>query len=140
MKLNTTKYSPIAFHGGLLWARIVLGVLMILNHGLPKIEKYEVLKTEFYNFMGLGPQFSLTLAILAEVMCSLLIIFGLFTRLATIPLIITMIVAVSANNWAVLGKAEMGFLYLAGFVFLFLIGPGSYSLDEKMNNQKRFFK
>lgn len=139
MKLNTTKYSPIALHGALLWTRIVLGVLMILNHGLPKIEKYEVLKVEFYNFMGLGPQFSLILAILAEVMCSLLIVFGLFTRLATIPLIVTMLVAVSTNSWAVLGKAEMGFLYLTGFVLLLLIGPGSYSLDEKMNNQKRIF-
>ncbi|SRR5690554_3766329 len=139
MKLNSTNYSPVALNGGLLGLRIVLGVLMILNHGLPKIEKYEVLQTEFHNFMGLGPQFSLILAILAEVLASLLIIFGLFTRLASIPLIITMIVAVSVNNWAFMGKAEMGFLYLAGFLFLFLTGPGSYSLDEKMNTRKRFF-
>ncbi|MCB0581200.1 MAG: DoxX family membrane protein, partial [Phaeodactylibacter sp.] len=47
--------------------------------------------------MGLGPEISLALATFAEVGCALLVILGLFTRWATAPLAITMMVAISAN-------------------------------------------
>lgn len=135
MKLSTVKISPQSLNFGLLVFRLCLGGLMIANHGWMKIINYESLKNEFISFLGFGSHVSLILAIIAEVLCSLLLIFGLYTRLALVPLIVTMIVAISVHNWEIFGKAEMGFMYLIGFVFLFLVGPGDKSIDARMNKR-----
>ncbi|MBA5793769.1 DoxX family protein [Flavobacterium sp. xlx-214] len=135
MKLNATKIDPKLLNIGLLLIRLSLGGLMIANHGWMKIIKYEVLKTEFFDFIGLGSNISLILAIVAEVLCSILLVFGLYTRLALIPLIVTMLVAISSHGWEIFGAAEIGFLYLLGYVFLFLVGPGDKSIDARMNKR-----
>lgn len=135
MKLNTTKISSKFLSVGLLLFRICLGGLMIANHGWVKIVNFEVLKTQFFNFLGLGSQTSLVLAVVAEILCSILLIFGLYTRLALIPLIVTMLVAVGTHGWQIFGDAEMGFLYFIGFVFLFIVGPGDKSIDARMNKR-----
>lgn len=135
MKLSTTKISPKSLNIGLLIFRLCLGGLMIANHGWMKIINYETLKNEFVSFLGLGSHVSLILAIVAELLCSLLLIFGLYTRLALVPLIITMLVAIGVHNWEIFGKAEMGFLYLIGFVLLFILGPGDKSIDARMNKR-----
>lgn len=135
MKLNTTKISPKLLSVGLLLFRLCLGGLMIANHGWIKIVNFEVLKTQFLNFLGLGSQISLILAITAEILCSILLIFGLYTRVVLIPLIITMLVAIGTHRWQIFGEAEMGFLYLLGFVFLFIVGPGDNSIDARMNKR-----
>lgn len=137
MKISNTQTSPSAMNWGLLFLRVCLGALMIANHGWVKIINYESLKTEFMNFLGFGSQFSLILAVTAEILCSILLIFGLYTRFALIPLIITMLVAMGVNGWDVFGKAEMSFLYFIGFVFLLISGPGDNSIDARMN--KRIF-
>ena len=138
MKLSTTKISPKTLSFGLLLFRLCLGGLMIVNHGWVKIVNLEVLKTQFFNFLGLGSQISLILAITAEILCSILLIFGLYTRVALIPLIVTMLVAVGTHGWQIFGEAEMGFLYLLGFVFLFIVGPGDNSIDARMNKRTYF--
>lgn len=135
MKLSTTKISPKLLSVGLLLFRLCLGGLMIANHGWIKIVNFEVLKTQFLNFLGLGSQISLILAITAEILCSILLIFGIYTRVVLIPLIITMLVAVGTHGWQIFGEAEMGFLYLLGFVFLFIVGPGDNSIDARMNKR-----
>lgn len=135
MKLNTTKISTNLLHIGLLLLRLSLGGFMIVNHGWMKITKYEVLKIEFVSFLGLGSNTSLILAIVAEVLCSILLIFGLYTRLALLPLIITMLVAINFHGWEIFGDAELSFVYLIGFVFILLVGPGDKSIDARMNKR-----
>ena len=135
MKLSTTKISPKLLSVGLLLFRLCLGGLMIANHGWIKIVNFEVLKTQFLNFLGSGSQISLILAITAEILCSILLIFGIYTRVVLIPLIITMLVAIGTHGWKIFGEAEMGFLYLLGFVFLFIVGPGDNSIDARMNKR-----
>lgn len=135
MKLNTTKISPSLLNAGLLMLRVILGGLMIANHGWTKIIKYDILKTEFLDLFGLGSNVSLILAIVGEVLCSLLLILGLYTRFSLIPLIITMLVAIGTHGWDIFGKAELGFLYLIGFIFLLLVGPGQNSIDAKINKR-----
>jgi putative oxidoreductase len=72
------------------------------------------------------------LATFAEVLCALLVMVGLFTRWAVVPLIITMLVAVFiANMGEPLPKIELGLLYLTAFVAIGLAGPGWYSLDAQ---------
>jgi putative oxidoreductase len=80
--------------------------------------------------MGLGQTMSLALVVFAEFFCSLFLILGLFTRLATIPLIITMCVVVFKVSKAdVFGDAQTATLYLIGYVALLFTGPGKVSVD-----------
>ena len=118
----------------LLLLRITFGGLMFLNHGLGKFNRLtggEEIK--FMDFMGLGPEISLGLVVLAEAVCAILIVLGLFTRLATIPLIITMLVAIFMVHWNdPFGDKEMALLYLIPFITLFFSGAGKYSIDDKI--------
>lgn len=117
---------------GLLILRLALGAFMIYGHGWGKLMK--VLAGAPYEFgdpIGLGPGVSLFLAAFAEVICSLLLMLGLFTRWATIPLIITMAVALlSVHISDPFPQQEKVLLYLVSFVVLLITGPGAYSLDE----------
>ncbi len=135
MKLGTTKISPKLLSIGLLLLRVSLGGLMIANHGWVKIINYETLKTQFFNFLGLGSEISLILAIVAEILCSILLIFGLYTRVALIPLLVTMLVAAGVHGWQIFGEAELSFIYFIGFVFLLIVGPGDKSIDARMNKR-----
>ncbi len=125
----STRYSAGAFNTAILLFRIVIGGLM-LKHGYDKLSNFEKGSAEFMNFMGLGSKLSYGLVIFAEFFCSLLLIMGLFTRFATIPLIITMLVIIfKVGNGDVFGKAEIAALYLGGYVLLLLVGPGKASVD-----------
>lgn len=114
---------------GLLILRIGFALLMI-PHGWAKFMKFEDLQTKFMDFMGLGPTISLGLVIFSELICSILLAFGLLTRWATIPLVITAIVILSAHNWDVFGESELGTAYLIGYLAILFLGPGKYSLDS----------
>ncbi|NDV47635.1 DoxX family protein [Paludibacter sp. 221] len=115
---------------GLLIFRLAVGILM-LTHGLQKIANYETLKLAFPDPIGLGSSFSLTLIILAEFGCSILIILGLFTRLATIPLMFGMIVAgFVVHGGDPFAVKELSVLYLLMYVVLILTGAGKYSVDH----------
>jgi len=88
-KLTSTSYTTGAFNAGVLILRLGLGGLM-MKHGYGKLANFAQYKSQFMNFMGIGQTASLSLAIFAEFFCALFILIGLFTRLATIPLIVTM--------------------------------------------------
>ncbi|MDX1408063.1 MAG: DoxX family protein, partial [Saprospiraceae bacterium] len=63
--------------------------------------------------------------------CAALLVAGLATRLAAIPLMITMAVAfflVHADD-PVLDR-EVAMLYLVVYAVIYLIGPGRFSLDQ----------
>lgn len=115
----------------LLVMRVVFGFFMIALHGWPKFQRlFSGEEIQFINFLGLGEQFSLALAVFAELICSIFLILGLMTRLACIPLIITMFVAVFVANFgSPLAKLELGILYMSAFIALFYMGSGKYSLD-----------
>lgn len=122
--------QPIGLSLGLLWLRLAIGGMM-LAHGLPKLISLLSGTIEFPDPLGLGPQLSLILAISAEVGCSLLLIFGLFTRLATLPLIITMGVAFLIIHGAdPYFKKETPLLYLVSYLTLLLTGAGPFSFDQ----------
>ncbi len=71
------------------------------------------------------------LARVAIVGCSVLILLGLGTRIAVIPLIVTMLVAVFiVHSGDPFAKQEMGLHYLLVYIMLLLTGSGKYSLDR----------
>ena len=128
-KLLSTKYSAGAFSAAILVLRLGTGLLM-MNHGYDKLIHFGSMHNKFMNFMGIGTSLSLALVIFAEFFCSIFLVLGLFTRLATIPLIIAMSVALfKAHNAEVFGKGELPGLYLAAYFVLLVVGPGRVSVD-----------
>lgn len=115
---------------GVLFLRVGFSLMMISGHGYPKLQKYLSGDRAFGDPLGLGEETSLLLAVLAKFVCSLLLIFGLFTRAVLIPLLLTMLVALFLVLGSdPLGKQELPLLYALAYLTLFLVGPGKYSLD-----------
>ena len=129
-KLLSTNYSAGAFNTAMLFLRIVAGGLM-LAHGYDKMVHFNETAAQMMNFMGIGSKASTALVIFAEFFCSMLLILGLFTRLACIPLIICMSVALfMAHNGDFLGKGQVAALFLICYVVLLLVGAGKVSVDS----------
>lgn len=128
--LLSTRYSAGAFNTAMLLLRIVMGGLL-LKHGYDKMVHFEETSAHMMNFLGIGTKATTALVIFAEFFCSLLVIIGLFTRLACIPIIITMCVALfMAHNGDFFGQGQAATLYLIGFVVLLLVGAGKVSVDS----------
>lgn len=131
-KLLSTKYSAGAFSAAVFILRITVGAIM-LHHGYNKLIHFADMQPKFMNFLGLGSTVSLSMVIFAEFFCSAFLILGLFTRLATIPLIIAMGVALwKVHHFEVFGDGEVPALYLGAYITLLLVGPGKASLDSMM--------
>ena len=128
--LNPGTYAK-QINIALLFLRIAIGVFM-LTHGTGKLTSLlSGGPIQFADPIGIGPAASLALAVFAEVICSLFLIFGVATRLAVIPLIITMVVAgfiVHAED--LFRVKEMAFLYLSTFITIAISGAGKFSVDN----------
>ena len=112
-------------------------LLLILNHGLLKFTNLiSGREIKFGDPIGLGPEVSFILVVFAEFFCSLLIIAGLGTRFAAIPLIINFIVIIFVVHiHDPLSRNELPLFYLISFVSLLIIGGGKYSLDYLLFNK-----
>ena len=116
---------------GLLILRVSLSAFM-LTHGLPKLSRLlEGNADGFPDPLGIGSTMSLVLAVIGEALAPVMIIPGLMTRLATIPVITAMSVAAFiVHSGDPFGGREMAFLYLTGFIAVLILGPGKYSADQ----------
>ncbi|MDL2251835.1 DoxX family protein [Odoribacter sp. OttesenSCG-928-J03] len=121
----------------LLLVRLFIGILMLL-HGFPKLMNFSTVSMTFPDPFGLGSPFALFLALGAEVGCSLLLIMGGLTRLASFVLVINMLVAAFyAHAGDPFQAKELAILYLAFYLLIFLMGAGRYSLDQLVFDCKR---
>ncbi len=128
-KILLTK-KPISIDLGILLLRLAGGGAM-LTHGWPKLLKVLDGNFAFGDPLGIGEGPSLILAVFAEVLCSVLMILGLATRWAAIPLIITMAVALLiVHGPDDFGAKEKALLFLAIYLAVYFTGPGKYSLDK----------
>ncbi len=122
----------------LLTGRIGFSGLM-LTHGYPKL--MQLISGEpvsFTSVLGMSATVSLVLAVFAEFLCSLLIIFGYYTRLAAIPLIITMSVAAfHIHGDDPLASKEKSLLFMLFYVMLLFTGGGKYAADYLLLKKKR---
>lgn len=78
-----------------------------------------------------------------EILCGILVLLGFFTRLATIPLIIIMLVAISTTKidilvndgfWAMMHGGRTDWAMLIGSIFLLIKGGGLWSVDRRLDN------
>ncbi|TKK69742.1 DoxX family protein [Ilyomonas limi] len=127
---NSINYSSTAFNTAMLLLRVSFGAVLMVKHGFAKLMNFATLEHTFYNFMGLGPKFSLILILFAEIFCSLLIVLGLFTRWACIPLIIAMLVIIyGADAGKDFLESELAIFFLTAFAAILFCGPGGISVD-----------
>lgn len=136
-KIISVKHSSVTADTALLIARVGIGVLM-LTHGIPKlIMLFSGAPVQFPPIMGMSAEASLALAVFAEVICSIFLIVGFATRLAVIPIAITMLVAVlfihSADPFA---KQEPALQYLLVYLVLLFAGSGRFSFDYLLQTRK----
>jgi len=132
--------NPLSTDIAALLLRVGIGGLMLFGHGLGKFQKLMAGgEIRFVEYFGLPASVNLGLAVFAEFFCAILIILGLKTRLASIPLAITMFIAafvVHVNDaWFQMnaaegsGSKEFALLYLIPVLALFFLGSGKYSID-----------
>lgn len=140
---------------GLLILRLGVGGFL-LTHGVGKVKMLAVGNFEqMGDPIGIGPVASLVLITLAEFLCSILVMLGLGTRFAAIPVVIAMavaaFVALGGEPWTLEKAAQKFFagetqfpaakegalLYLIPFLALVFTGAGRYSLDAWIGQYRR---
>ena len=111
-------------------ARVGIAALM-LTHGVPKLVMlFSEQAIQFPPVFGMSSKVSLALTVFAEFLCSLFLLVGLATRLASIISSITMLVAAlyihAADPFLV---KEMSLHFLLVYLVLIVAGIGRYSID-----------
>lgn len=123
--------EPISEDFGYFFLRATAGGTMLWQHGWPKLMGFTERMDSFADPFGLGSTFSLVLIVFAEVVCSALVVLGLWTRAALIPLIIGMaVIAFMVKGDADFKEKELALVYLFAFVALLFTGSGRFSVDR----------
>jgi putative oxidoreductase len=138
--LNTPDRSP----APLLLVRGVAGFVFLLE-GILKFVSPDKLGVGRFVKIGIpSPEVLAPFVGVVEIACGLLIIFGLLTRLAALPLIIDMLVAIATTKvpilrhsgfWDMAHEARLDFAMLASSSVLLSVGAGTHSIDAWL--QKR---
>lgn len=137
---NSSKVNDTVLNGLILVIRLFVGISM-LTHGLPKLEKLIANdKIEFMNFLGLGSAISLVLVVFAEFLCSVFIMLGFLTRFATIPLMVTMLIAFFVVHGSdPYATKELSLVYFFFYLTIFVLGSGKFSLDWLFSKKEALY-
>jgi putative oxidoreductase len=135
LKLRHLSFLPKSSNAGLLILRLSVGLSMLLLHGRDKLLNFSATAEKFPALFGMSSTVNAGLAVFAEVVCSALLILGLFTRFAALMLAITMGTAFFIIHKSSLiagpGSGELALVYLVAYVTLLFTGAGKFSVDRK---------
>jgi putative oxidoreductase len=119
--------------------RVLVG-WVFLSEGIQKFLFPDSLGVGRFVKIGIPwPQFMALFVGVVEIVCGTLLLIGLVTRLATVPLLIDIAVAIYSTKivtfakngfWGTLHEARTDVSMLLGLVFLLLVGAGAWSLDS----------
>jgi uncharacterized membrane protein YphA (DoxX/SURF4 family) len=132
--------------------RLLVGLVVFLPEGIQKLAFPDILGAGRFASIGIPyPELLGPFVGVVETVCGMLIIVGLFTRVAAIPLIIIMIVAIVSTKvpillghdfwifhvqklprygfWSMAHEARADFDMLLGSLYLLIEGAGAWSLD-----------
>lgn len=143
MKKGTLKFNLINTGDDrkTIFIRLIVGLIFI-SEGIQKYLFLEVLGPAF--FQGVGFQHAFFWAYFTgafEISCGILILFGLLTRLASIPLLIIMITAFITTKlpllatkgfWTFTHEYRIDFALTVLLILLFVYGGGKWSFDSRV--------
>ncbi len=142
--------------GWTILVRLLVGLIVFLPEGIQKLAYADVLGTGRFAKIGIpSPELMGPFVGVVEIICGTLIILGLFTRLAAVPLIIIMIVALISTKlpillghdvgifhlsadmkrtgfWSAMHESRADLTMLLGCIYLLIVGAGKWSLDASM--------
>jgi putative oxidoreductase len=127
--ISTDLQSPLA-NFGILFFRVAVGTELIVVHGLKKLGIGVPTPEVIPNPFGFPGAFNDFVAIAANVYLPVLVVLGLFTRLAAIPAMI-----VTATGYFIMHgndsliERDIPFMYSVAMLTIAMIGGGKYSLD-----------
>ena len=124
---------------GLLFLRVSGGLFLVWVHGLPKLLDFTAQLQLIEDPFHLGAHLTLILAIFAEVVCPLLIVAGVLARLACVPILFVLLVAllVVHPQWSV-AEGQFGWLLLILFTTVFIAGPGRLAISVRLPGVLRY--
>lgn len=131
-------------HRAFILLRLMVGVVF-LSEGIQKFLFADKIGAGRFSKIGLpNPGFLGPFVGCFEIVCGMLVLIGFFTRVAVIPLIIIMLVAIyttkleilaSQGFWAMMHESRTDWAMLLGSIFLLIKGGGRWSIDYRI--QKR---
>lgn len=123
----------------LLFLRSSGALFLLCVHGLPKLLDFSGQLASIEDPFHLGAQLTLCLSIFAEVLCPLLILFGVLARLACLPILFLLLVALLAVHpeWTV-QEGQFAWLLLIIFTSVLIAGPGRLALNARFAGALRY--
>ena len=129
-------------HRSVLMVRIAVG-LIFLTQGILKYIDPNMGVVRFTRIGFPHPYFTAHFVGAFEVVCGILILLGLWTRLGSIPLLVVITTAIATTKIPELFRANQGFWYMASdartdfamfccLIFLISAGGGSWSVDARL--------
>ena len=124
---------------GLLFLRVSGALFLLWVHGLPKLLHYSEQLKLIEDPFHLGASITLLLAIFAEVLCPLLIVAGVLVRLACLPVLFVLLVAllIVHPQWS-LAEGQFGWLLLILFTSILIAGPGPLAFNHRFSGAFRY--
>lgn len=123
--------------------RLLVGAVF-LAEGIQKFLFPAALGVGRFAKIGLpAPEFLAPFVGVVEITCGVLVIVGLLTRWAAVPLLIDMVVAITTTKipmlhtqgfWAMAHEARTDWCMLLGALFLLIVGPGVWSIDARVTS------
>lgn len=119
--------------------RLMVGVVFI-SEGIQKFLFATTRGSGRFEKIGLpNPEFLAPFVGITEIICGILLLFGLLTRLASIPIIIIMLTAIATTKaevltnsgfWEMLHGSRTDWAMLLGAIYLLIRGSGRWSIDN----------
>ncbi|MCU1761891.1 DoxX family protein [Pseudomonas sp. 14P_8.1_Bac3] len=137
--MNASRWDQRTQDAGLFFLRVSGSLFLLWVHGLPKLLNYSAQLQVIEDPFHLGANVTLMLAIFAEVLCPLLIIAGVLVRLACLPILCVLLVAllVVHPQWS-LDEGQFAWLLLILFSSLLIAGPGRLALNVRFAGALRY--
>jgi uncharacterized membrane protein YphA (DoxX/SURF4 family) len=142
--------------GWTILVRLLVGLIVFLPEGIQKLAYPDLLGAGRFAKIGIPlPDIMGPFVGVVEIICGSLIIIGLLTRLAAVPLVIIMIVALISTKlpillghdvgmfrlptdmkrfgfWSVMHESRADLTMLLGCIYLAIVGAGRWSLDDRL--------
>ncbi|HEY3990346.1 MAG TPA: DoxX family protein [Acidobacteriaceae bacterium] len=140
MAMTLGDHPPVSHAWAALLLRILVG-WVFLTEGIQKFLFPETLGVGRFVKIGIPyPQMSAPFVGAVEVVCGMLLIIGLVTRFAAVPLLIDICVAIATTKiplllkqgfWPAMHEGRVDFCMLLGLIAILSIGPGRLSCDAR---------